>query len=136
MNELLASLQTFVRRDAGALRGRARFSPTNDYARELVHRADGAELWLLSWLPGQVTPIHDHGGAASACTVLAGALLEQRFVRRGSGVVLAETTRHLPDHHVVIDADAIHRVRPLVPTISLHLYIPGALDGETFAEVA
>ena len=30
---------------------------------------DDHEVWLLSWLPGQSTGFHDHGGAAGAFAV-------------------------------------------------------------------
>ena len=33
---------------------------------------EGVELWLLSWLPGQGTEPHDHGGSAGSFTVLTG----------------------------------------------------------------
>ncbi|SDG38319.1 Cysteine dioxygenase type I [Lentzea fradiae] len=38
---------------------------------------EGVELWLLSWLPGQHTEPHDHGGAAGSFTVLTGRLREE-----------------------------------------------------------
>jgi predicted metal-dependent enzyme (double-stranded beta helix superfamily) len=37
---------------------------------------DGWEAWLLTWLPGQGTDLHDHGGSSGAFTVLAGELQE------------------------------------------------------------
>jgi hypothetical protein len=37
-----------------------------------------ADVWLLSWLPGQATELHDHGGSAAAFTVARGRLLEVR----------------------------------------------------------
>ena len=37
---------------------------------------EGVELWLLSWLPGQGTEPHDHGGSAGSFTVLTGKLRE------------------------------------------------------------
>jgi hypothetical protein len=37
---------------------------------------DGVELWLLSWLPGQATRPHDHGGASGSFTVVRGTLSE------------------------------------------------------------
>ncbi len=37
---------------------------------------EGVELWLLSWLPGQGTAPHDHGGSAGSFTVLTGTLHE------------------------------------------------------------
>ena len=37
---------------------------------------DGWEAWLLTWLPGQGTDLHDHGGSSGAFTVLSGELQE------------------------------------------------------------
>jgi predicted metal-dependent enzyme (double-stranded beta helix superfamily) len=37
---------------------------------------DDHEVWLLSWLPGQSTGFHDHGGSAGAFAVARGALQE------------------------------------------------------------
>ncbi|MGH8934183.1 MAG: cysteine dioxygenase [Egibacteraceae bacterium] len=44
----------------------------------------GVELWLLSWMPGQGTKPHDHGGASGAFTVLLGQLTEDYRRRDGS----------------------------------------------------
>jgi quercetin dioxygenase-like cupin family protein len=38
---------------------------------------DEVEAWLLGWPAGLVTPVHDHGGAAVALTVVEGALSEE-----------------------------------------------------------
>src|SRR3954471_14017962 len=42
------------------------------------------EAWLLTWLPGQSTGLHDHGGSAGAFTVLAGSVDEDLIVRSPS----------------------------------------------------
>lgn len=81
----------------------------------------GYEVWLLSWLPGQGTGPHDHGGSAGVFTVLDGALTERRAtspgtrqsLRPGTVRVLAPGCRH----EVVNGA--------LEPAVSLHLYAPG-----------
>jgi predicted metal-dependent enzyme (double-stranded beta helix superfamily) len=45
---------------------------------EQIHLDDSHEVWLISWLPGQETGFHDHGGASGAFTVALGTLLESR----------------------------------------------------------
>lgn len=52
-----------------------RYDPDDRYA-ALVHRGGGQEIWLLSWLPGQGTELHDHGSASGAFTVVSGELTE------------------------------------------------------------
>ncbi len=48
----------------------------------LLEQDEDREIWLLSWLPGQQTGFHDHGGSAGAFAVASGRL-EERAVRRG-----------------------------------------------------
>ena len=52
-------------RFAQASRWSVRVAVTDDY-----------EAWLLTWLPGQSTGLHDHGGSAGAFTVLSGVVEE------------------------------------------------------------
>ncbi len=51
---------------------------------EQIRVNDSCELWLISWLPGQSTGFHDHGGANGAFGVVWGELDEQ-MVARGPG---------------------------------------------------
>ncbi|MBO0801818.1 MAG: cysteine dioxygenase [Nocardiopsaceae bacterium] len=43
---------------------------------EQIHVDDSYEIWLISWLPGQSTGFHDHGGASGAFAVVWGDLHE------------------------------------------------------------
>jgi predicted metal-dependent enzyme (double-stranded beta helix superfamily) len=45
---------------------------------ERIHVDGTYEVWLISWLPGQATGFHDHGGSAGAFGVVWGALEEHR----------------------------------------------------------
>ena len=84
---------------------------------------DAVEVWLLSWLPGQISALHDHGGSAGAFTVLRGALDE--------GVVSPSTgasREHLWTRGA-IRAFGAHHVHEVgndggVPAVSLHAYEP------------
>jgi predicted metal-dependent enzyme (double-stranded beta helix superfamily) len=84
------------------------------------------EVWLLTWLPGQGTEWHDHGGSAGAFHVFGGTLTEEtvahldgrppritpRELGEGAG-------RRFGSHHV-------HRMtnRSGRPAISVHVYGP------------
>ena len=84
------------------------------------------EVWLLTWLPGQGTDLHDHGGSAGAFHVCSGALTEDtvatgpdgapRITARelGEGAGRRFGTRH------------IHRItnRSGLPAVSVHVYGP------------
>jgi predicted metal-dependent enzyme (double-stranded beta helix superfamily) len=94
----------------------------------------GAQVWLLSWLPDQGTPLHDHGTSAGAFAVVQGALSE-RVVAAGRTTVRESTddltlgrVRHFGPHYV-------HRVTNTrtEPAISVHVYTPGLAWMNTYA---
>jgi predicted metal-dependent enzyme (double-stranded beta helix superfamily) len=112
---------------------RARFCDGPECHHEMIQAGPGYELWLLSWLPGQITPIHDHGGAVTVTTVLAGAVLEERFeLTRGLEVRPTWTTVREVGDLDAIDPLVIHRVRPIGSAVTLHLYAPTCVDGQTY----
>jgi peptidoglycan/xylan/chitin deacetylase (PgdA/CDA1 family) len=85
------------------------------------------EAWLLTWLPGQGTEWHDHGGSAGAFITLRGVLTE-RHAEVGCGLpriipgareLVAGTLRSFGHRHV-------HEVsnRGVEPAVSLHVYAP------------
>jgi len=93
----------------------------------------GVELWLLSWLPGQGTGPHDHGGAAGAFTVLLGELAED--YRYPSGPI-----RHLG--HTVGNAIGFGAGRAhdlgnagTTPTASVHAYSPPLVPTRRYASL-
>src|SRR6201992_3522811 len=44
-----------------------------------VHGDEALDVWLISWVPGRATELHDHGGSLGALTVLSGSLNEFRW---------------------------------------------------------
>jgi Cysteine dioxygenase type I len=56
-----------------------RFNPVDRWYHRLAV-ADEHEVWLLTWLPGQGTELHDHGGSAGAFHVVSGTLTEDTVV--------------------------------------------------------
>jgi hypothetical protein len=44
---------------------------------------DELDIWLISWVPGHATELHDHGGSLGALTILSGSLNESRWDGRG-----------------------------------------------------
>ena len=102
-----------------------RFNAASRWYHRLAHEPDH-EVWLLTWLPGQGTDLHDHGGSAGAFHVFAGTLTEDtvatgpdgrpRITARelGEGAGRRFGTRH------------IHRItnRSTRPAISIHAYGP------------
>jgi mannose-6-phosphate isomerase-like protein (cupin superfamily) len=89
------------------------------YHRMLV--GPGYEVWLLTWVPGQGSGLHDHGRSSGVMTVLEGALTERsasgtRALEVGAERVFAPGYAH----EVANDA--------LEPAVSLHVYFPGLTD--------
>ncbi|MGP3953826.1 cysteine dioxygenase [Streptomyces sp. 7N604] len=81
----------------------------------------GYEVWLLSWVPGQGSGLHDHGRSSGVLTVLEGELTEhtERGPRSlGSGAQRVFAPGYV--HEVVNDA--------LTPAVSLHIYFPGLTE--------
>lgn len=82
----------------------------------------GVELWLLSWLPGQGTGAHDHGGAAGSFTVLLGELAES--YRYPNGPIRA--LGHTVGGAIGFGAGRAHDLRndSTAPAASVHAYSP------------
>ena len=129
MMELATSARSWI--DTTQLQSRP-----EGYTRNLLHSApDGSlSLYALVWLPGQWTPVHDHG-SWGVVGILEGVLEERSHVRlspddgRDEGIVLARGSVVLlppgavstfvpnPDHIHVTGVPA-ERQR----AVSLHLY--------------
>ncbi|MBC9005970.1 cysteine dioxygenase family protein [Micromonospora aurantiaca] len=94
-------------------------APQRWYAR--LDAGDAHEVWALSWLPGQGTDLHDHGGSAGAFLVVAGVLTEEtvsggrlRPHRLAAGAGRRFGVRHV--HQVTNRGDE--------PAVSVHVYRP------------
>jgi Cysteine dioxygenase type I len=93
----------------------------------------GVELWLLSWLPGQGTGAHDHGGAAGAFTVLLGELAED--YRYPSGPI--RHLGHTVGNAIGFGAGRAHDLRNAgtTPTASVHAYSPPLVPTRRYASL-
>lgn len=112
-----------VARDRSRWAPLLRYDPDERFA-ALVGSDDDFEVWLLSWLPGQHTDLHDHGGAEGAFTVVSGALSE-RVVPHGERPVPASHTV-TPGRTRVFGPNYVHQVHNLGadPAVSIHVYAP------------
>ncbi|MET9019413.1 cysteine dioxygenase family protein [Actinopolymorpha sp. NPDC004070] len=93
------------------------------------------EVWLIAWLPGQGTGLHDHGEALGAFTVVRGALTETTVTpadapptgRISPGTVVRPTRRHFGAGQVRgFGYEHVHDVANTgdVPAVSVHAYAP------------
>jgi rhodanese-related sulfurtransferase/predicted metal-dependent enzyme (double-stranded beta helix superfamily) len=85
---------------------------------ERLERSDTHEVWAISWMPGQGTGFHDHGGSAGAFAVAFGTLEEHRPTARPLSVNPGQVRAFGPhDVHDVRNASA-------APAVSIHPYSP------------
>ncbi|MFB7545705.1 cysteine dioxygenase family protein [Streptomyces zaomyceticus] len=105
---------------------RAQWAPYVEYdaTTRWYHRlrtGPGYEVWLLSWVPGQGSGLHDHGVSSGVLTVLQGELTER--TERGTRSLAPGAERVFAPgyvHEVVNDS--------LEPAVSLHVYFPGLTE--------
>lgn len=93
----------------------------NRYTRNKVIETDFYEMYILCWLPGQKTPIHDHPGNGCMFKLLHGELHEQLYDAFGQ-LVLKERVHQSGD--VVTIKDELHTMENTSKTYatSLHIY--------------
>ncbi|QUR69911.1 cysteine dioxygenase [Mycobacterium spongiae] len=98
-----------------------------------IHGDDELDVWLISWVPGHPTELHDHGESLGALTVLSGALNEFRW----DGRRLRRRRLDAGDqagfplgwvHDVVWAPRQVQVAAPsatrMPPTLSVHAYSP------------
>jgi hypothetical protein len=101
-----------------------------------LHSDDELDVWLISWVPGEATELHDHSGSLGALTLLSGALHETRWAgdrlrrrRLTAGDQAAFPLGWVHDVTWAPSADARSGSVPApaavaTPTLSVHAYSP------------
>ena len=119
--ELTALTSTVAAELPGSLREVLHFDPAQRWWARLA-LTEGVELWLLSWLPGQHTRPHDHGGASGSFTVVQGRLSEE--YRYPAGPIRGRT--HSAGDTLGFGAGRAHQVTGMgpEPAASVHAYSP------------
>ena len=89
---------------------------------ERVHHGPDHDIWAISWLPGQSTGFHDHGGSSGALVVATGILEEHRPGERARVIHPGKPHAFPPDY--------AHDVRnvSIAPAVSIHAYSPPLND--------
>jgi hypothetical protein len=95
---------------------------------------EGVELWLLSWLPGQGTEPHDHGGAAGSFTVLTGSVREDYRYPAGPIRTATRTTGEA----IGFGSGRAHQVRNTgtAPAATVHAYSPPLVPTREYPSLA
>jgi hypothetical protein len=119
---------------------RVRLNPARRWY-EQIHLDDSHEVWVISWLPGQETGFHDHGGSAGAFALVWGTLVERRVVGGmtaghvlakpiGAGGVRAFGPRYIHDLRnaaASVVAVSVHAYSPPIPQMTRYDLTPGGL---------
>jgi predicted metal-dependent enzyme (double-stranded beta helix superfamily) len=118
---------------------RVRLNPEGRWY-ERIHLDDSHEEWVFSWLPGQATGFHDHGGSAGAFAVVWGTLTERRVVGGtltgqvlarpvGAGGARAFGPRYIHDVRNAASAVAVsvHAYSPPLPRMTRYELTPAGL---------
>jgi cysteine dioxygenase len=97
------------------------------YARNLVCKTEDFECLVLCWLPGQRSPIHDHGESICAVYTVEGTLYADNYRKTANGHVRADYSEDFRAGSVLtIQTTEIHQVSNLQDSlnlISLHFYL-------------
>jgi predicted metal-dependent enzyme (double-stranded beta helix superfamily) len=113
------------------------YDPISRYYARLASEPE-FEAWLLTWVPGQGTDWHDHGGSSGAFVVVRGDLTERTATVNplappkvepvprvlSEGTLRAFGTKHI---HRVINSS-------VEPSVSVHVYSPALVEMTTYAE--
>ncbi|MFX4293514.1 cysteine dioxygenase [Streptomyces bohaiensis] len=129
----LAALARDVAGDTARWEPLLRFTTPERFYTRLAVGADH-EVWLLTWLPGQGTQIHDHGGSSGAFTVVRGELSEATF-RPGAVTPPGTEPRRLTAGTLrSFGPRYVHEVvnRGAAPAASVHAYAPALTAMSTY----
>ncbi|MEH1167396.1 cysteine dioxygenase family protein [Micromonospora sp. CPCC 205539] len=118
------------------------FDPVERWYARLAADADH-EVWALSWLPGQGTDLHDHGGSSGGFRVVAGALTEEvvtggrlrpRLLVTGSGRRFGPRHVHVVTNRGDVPAVSVHVYRPALTRMTRYHLVDGRLRVAEVAE--
>ncbi|HKS44039.1 MAG TPA: cysteine dioxygenase family protein [Amycolatopsis sp.] len=103
-----------------------RYDPDQRFS-TLVTRDEEQEVWLMGWLPGQHTDLHDHALSTGAFTVVSGHLTETVARRAPDGRAITELHALAAGQSRVFGPGYVHQVRNEGPdpAISIHVYRSG-----------
>jgi predicted metal-dependent enzyme (double-stranded beta helix superfamily) len=114
------------------------YDPISRYYARLASEP-GFEAWLLTWVPGQGTEWHDHGGSAGAFITVQGTLTElHATVRPDADPSIVRQPRELTTGTLrPFGSKHVHRVtnNAVEPAASLHVYSPALVEMNSYVEV-
>lgn len=136
-NPNISQIATRLSEQVELWRPLVRYDPASRFYARLAHEPD-FEAWLLTWVPGQGTDWHDHGGSAGAFVTVQGTLSE-----RVADVSVAGPPRIVPQTAQLevgtlrsFGTKHLHRVtnNGLESAVSIHVYSPALTEMNRYEE--
>ena len=96
----------------------------DSYGRRLVKHGGHYEVMVMTWLPGDVSAIHDHGGAEWGAVQCFGQALHDTFRLSALRLHALESLPYQPGDLAFVDPTLIHQMgnQGSQPFLSLHVY--------------
>lgn len=96
----------------------------NGYCRNIIYIDKEIEFVIISWLPGQSTPVHFHPNNGCLMKILDGELYEERYIAQNRPIKKKNYVKNDISYIGGSEQHVIHNMSPNVPAISLHIYSP------------
>jgi cysteine dioxygenase len=104
------------------------YQDTGSYHREIIETNALFQLLIITWLPGQKSPIHNHRDSQCIVRVLSGFAIETVYLPRTGGAFSSEASIYKQGESFGGEDDDIHTLenQPTAakPLVTLHAYFP------------
>jgi cysteine dioxygenase len=117
-------------------------SDRGTYVRTRIHATDRYEVLAMCWLPGQLSPVHDHGGSSCGVRVIQGAATETVYRLGPDGLADPVVSRVFhPGEMIGAANDDLHTLGNLpvpgherwpVALVTLHVYAPALRNSRKY----
>lgn len=111
---------------------------SESYTRNSIFKSEHLEILVLTWLSGQMTPIHNHKNSACAFLVVEGVATEISYERSLSGRLVPTQVSRLERGKIASSYDDEMHIMgnfedPSSPLVTLHCYSPPLNGMEIFS---
>ncbi len=99
-------------------------SPAESYGRKLLFKNNRFEIYLMSWNPGDITTIHNHGATQWGCVLFFGTATHRLYAFNKNKLELKNTDTFYKGQLAPVCGDLIHLMGNYrhKPFCTLHLY--------------
>lgn len=99
-------------------------APAESYGRKLLYKCKRFELYLMSWNPGDITAIHNHGAIEWGCVLFFGTATHRLYDLKNNKLELTNADTYQKGQIAPVCGDLIHLMGNdrQEPFVTLHLY--------------